>query len=68
MPPLPKKKRTKARVGTKRSRYYKLKPLLLGLCPQCHGPRLPHHICPTCGYYNGKLVVEKSSPTKKKEE
>ncbi|NMB99189.1 MAG: 50S ribosomal protein L32 [Thermoanaerobaculaceae bacterium] len=26
-------------------------------CPKCHEYRLPHRICPSCGYYNGREVV-----------
>lgn len=26
-------------------------------CPQCHEAMMPHHVCPTCGYYKGKQVV-----------
>lgn len=27
-------------------------------CPQCHEVKLPHRVCPTCGYYNGKEIIE----------
>ena len=27
-------------------------------CPHCHSPRLPHRVCPVCGYYKGREVVE----------
>ena len=27
-------------------------------CPQCHQTKLPHTVCPACGYYKGKEVVE----------
>jgi large subunit ribosomal protein L32 len=27
-------------------------------CPQCHEFRLPHRVCPSCGHYNGAVVVE----------
>ena len=27
-------------------------------CPQCHNPKLPHHVCPTCGTYNGREVIK----------
>ena len=27
-------------------------------CPQCHEAMMPHHVCPTCGYYKGKQVVK----------
>ena len=26
-------------------------------CPQCHSPRRPHRVCPTCGSYRGREVV-----------
>ncbi len=28
-------------------------------CPECGELKLPHHVCAACGYYNGRLVVEK---------
>ncbi len=27
-------------------------------CPQCHSPRLPHRVCPVCGTYAGREVIE----------
>ncbi|MBR1421213.1 MAG: 50S ribosomal protein L32 [Selenomonadaceae bacterium] len=27
-------------------------------CPHCHEPKLPHHVCPECGYYKGRQVIE----------
>ena len=35
-------------------------------CPQCKKDILPHRICPYCGYYKGKLVVERIKDKKKK--
>ncbi|MDH4140206.1 MAG: 50S ribosomal protein L32, partial [Coriobacteriia bacterium] len=28
------------------------------LCPQCHEVKLPHRVCPSCGYYDGKEVID----------
>ena len=28
------------------------------LCPNCREPRLPHRVCPKCGYYKGRQVVQ----------
>lgn len=28
------------------------------VCPQCHSPKLPHHVCAQCGYYKGKEVID----------
>lgn len=24
------------------------------ICPQCQKPKLPHRVCPNCGYYDGR--------------
>jgi len=54
---LPKRRTSKARRDKRRS-HSKLKPLNLSLCPQCHEPKLPHRVCPHCGTYKGKEIVE----------
>ena len=56
MPPLPKKKHSKKRQGG-RSAHFALRPPSLADCPQCHNPKMPHRVCPNCGYYNGVEVV-----------
>ena len=56
MAPLPKRKYPKARQGDRRS-HLALKARNLDQCPQCHGPRLSHHVCPTCGSYAGREVI-----------
>ena len=62
MPPLPKKKHSKSRKGG-RSAHHALSPVSLADCPQCHSPKLPHHVCPNCGYYNGiEVVPTETSP------
>ena len=30
-------------------------------CPQCHEAVMPHHVCPTCGFYKGKQVVNNTA-------
>ena len=61
---LPKRKYAKARQGKRRS-HMSLTPPHLDYCPQCHSPKLFHHVCPTCGSYAGREVVEIKSPKKK---
>ncbi|MFA5356866.1 MAG: 50S ribosomal protein L32 [Candidatus Omnitrophota bacterium] len=64
--PLPKQRHSKAR-GRKRRTHWKLKKTNLITCPQCKHPRLPHHACSVCGYYNGKQVVTIKTKEKKKD-
>ena len=61
---LPKRKYAKSRQGKRRSHLALKTPALVD-CPQCHNPKLPHHVCPTCGSYAGREVIEIKSPKKK---
>ncbi|UCE23752.1 MAG: 50S ribosomal protein L32 [Candidatus Zixiibacteriota bacterium] len=54
--PLPKRRHSRTR-GRKRRTHWKLTPPSVGECPQCHHPKLPHHVCTSCGYYNGKKII-----------
>ena len=58
MPPLPKKKHSRKRKGG-RSAHFGISAPTLSRCPQCQRARLPHKVCPHCGYYNGREVVFK---------
>ncbi len=35
-----------------------LKPVQLVECPNCHALRMPHRVCPTCGTYRGRQVLQ----------
>ena len=61
---LPKRKIAKARRGKRRS-HIGLSSPPRDLCPQCHSPKLPHHVCLICGSYGGREVIEIKSPKKK---
>lgn len=62
---LPKRRHSKAR-GRKRRTFWKLKSRQLITCPQCKRPKVIHHICKFCGYYDGKQVIEIKIKEKKK--
>ena len=64
MAPLPKRKYAKARQGERRAHLGLALPPL-DYCPQCHSSKLSHHVCPTCGSYAGREVIEVKSPKKK---
>lgn len=53
----PKRRWSKARTGKKRSTW-KLKKINLSTCSNCGGPVRSHIVCPSCGYYNKKQVIE----------
>ena len=61
---LPKQKTAKERQRKRRS-HLGISAPALDRCPQCNSPKLPHHVCPTCGSYGGREVIEVKSPKKK---
>ncbi|MEZ5102607.1 MAG: 50S ribosomal protein L32 [Thermoleophilia bacterium] len=52
---VPKRKTSKARRDKRRATHT-LKTVGLHECAQCHRPKRPHHVCPTCGHYKGREV------------
>ncbi len=54
---VPKKKTTKSKKKHRRA-CKKVSLPSLSQCPQCKAPKLPHFVCPECGYYKGKQVVK----------
>ena len=63
--PLPKRRHSKQR-GRKRRTHWKLEAPGLVECPHCHAPKLPHRVCPGCGWYGGKEVMKVGKKEKKK--
>ncbi|MBN2403987.1 MAG: 50S ribosomal protein L32 [Coriobacteriia bacterium] len=55
--PVPKRKTSRA-VRDSRRANDGLKAPAHSVCPQCHEAKLPHRVCPSCGYYDGKEIVE----------
>ena len=52
----PKKKTSKVRSKTRRANQRATLPRLV-LCAKCKTPKLPHHICPECGYYGRAKII-----------
>ncbi len=52
------KRKTSRSKRDKRRTHYRVKMPAVSLCPQCQEPRLPHSVCPNCGYYKGREVIE----------
>ncbi|MBO2520267.1 MAG: 50S ribosomal protein L32 [Firmicutes bacterium] len=53
----PKRRHSKARTRTRRSTWKAAVPEM-SRCPQCHQPKLPHRVCPHCGAYAGRTVLQ----------
>jgi len=54
---VPKQKQSHSRT-TKRRAQHKMAAPAFNECPQCHSPRRPHRVCPVCGTYAGRAVME----------
>jgi large subunit ribosomal protein L32 len=52
------KKRTSSARRDKRRATHRAEKARLNQCPRCHSPRLPHRVCPTCGTYAGREVID----------
>lgn len=50
---------SKSRTRKRRSQY-KIKTVKGTTCPNCGSPMIYHHVCPECGFYRGKLAIEKN--------
>ena len=56
---VPKQKQSHSRT-TKRRSQHKITAPSVNACPQCRQPRRPHRVCPHCGFYGGREVVDLS--------
>ncbi|MFR6454662.1 MAG: 50S ribosomal protein L32 [Peptoniphilus lacrimalis] len=55
---VPKRKTSKQRKNKRRASSYVLNKATFVECPNCHEMKLPHRICPECGYYDGNEVIK----------
>jgi large subunit ribosomal protein L32 len=55
--PLPKRRISKTRKRQRRT-HWKLAMPGLSRCPKCDEVVAPHRVCPHCGFYKGRKVVE----------
>ena len=62
MAPLPKRKISKGRRNRRRA-HHALKAANLTQCTNCGHLRLPHRVCPHCGHYQGREIIEVEEET-----
>lgn len=53
---VPRNRTSNARKNSRRAHHAK-KPQNTSACSNCAKPRLPHRICPHCGFYAGRAVT-----------
>jgi large subunit ribosomal protein L32 len=67
MPPQPKRKLSKGRRDRRRA-HDALEARNLVACSNCGSMRLAHTVCPNCGQYQGREIIEIKKDKKKKAE
>jgi large subunit ribosomal protein L32 len=55
--PNPKRRHSRARRDKRRAHDSLTRPGI-SRCTNCDEPRLPHRVCPHCGFYKGREVIE----------
>ena len=63
--PLPKRRHSKSRRDKSRTHQGLVAPSI-STCSHCGAAKLPHRVCPACGYYNNRPVVEIKEKKEKK--
>ncbi len=54
---VPKRKTSKSKRNKRRTHQKITGPNVIS-CSECGEARLPHHVCPSCGTYKGRTVLE----------
>ncbi|MBT3318234.1 MAG: 50S ribosomal protein L32 [Clostridia bacterium] len=61
---VPKRRSSRQRRNKRKSANWKIAAPTMMECPQCHTMKLAHRLCGTCGYYNGRQVIDTEKPAK----
>lgn len=54
---VPKRKKGRSATAHRRSANSKLTVAGRSNCPQCGAIKLPHRVCPNCGFYRNREVI-----------
>jgi large subunit ribosomal protein L32 len=55
---VPKRRTTRAKRNARRANHDKVSAPNVIPCPNCGEVMIPHRVCPACGHYNGREIVE----------
>ena len=55
---VPKQRTGRASTHTRRSANDRISAPARTVCPQCGEVKLPHRVCPSCGFYKNREVIE----------
>jgi len=55
---VPKKKKSKMKSASHAAGAWKLEAPARSICPRCAAAKLPHTVCPSCGWYKDRVAVD----------
>src|SRR3954453_2270719 len=55
---VPKKKTSKSKSRSRRASAWTLSAPPRSTCPRCRQAKLPHVVCPNCGFYKGRVAID----------
>jgi len=55
---VPKKKTSKAKSRSRRASAWSLSAPARSVCPNCRAAKVPHIVCPNCGWYKGRQAID----------
>ena len=55
---VPKRKMSRSRTRHRKAQWLKASAPTYATCPRCKSPTRPHTVCPTCGTYGGRVVID----------
>ncbi|MDR1725753.1 MAG: 50S ribosomal protein L32 [Bacteroidales bacterium] len=58
--PNPKHRFSQTRTAKRRT-HHKLEAVQISTCSNCGAAVVSHRVCPECGYYRGKLAIDKGA-------
>ena len=60
---VPKRRKGRARRDQRRAHHDKVEAPNLVPCPTCGDVMVPHRVCPSCGHYNGRKIIDGEDET-----
>lgn len=58
---LPKRRTTRSKRNMRRANHDRVTAPNLIPCPNCGDVMVPHRVCPACGQYSGRKIVDKGN-------
>lgn len=55
---VPKQRKGRMATRNRRSKNDRISAPARSVCPQCGEAKLPHRVCPNCGFYKNREILE----------